>query len=100
MEQALWLCCTRFSCLTYSAGFAEQFDIFCKRRPPEPTGDIIPCFAGCFMTDDAVSLINRDLGYPPPFRKSSRDGDDCVSDGVFRVNYAIFYCESQVLLRV
>src|SRR5258706_11394898 len=100
MEQALQLCCTCFSCLTYSAGFAEQFDIFCKRWPPEPTGDIIPCFAGSFMTDDAVGLINCNLSYPPPFRKSSWDHDDCVSDSIFHVNYAVFYCEPWVLLQV
>ena len=60
-------------------------------------GDIIPRFSGSLMTDDVVGLVNCNLGYPPPFRKSSRDCDDRVSDSISCVNYAIFYCESRVL---
>ena len=52
------------------------------------------------MTDDAVGLVNRNLGYPPPFGKGSRDCDDSVPDGIFYVNYFIFYCKSRVVFRM
>jgi hypothetical protein len=80
---------------------AELFDVFYSGcRPPEPMGDIIPRLSGSLVTYDAVDLINHNPGYPPPFRKSSRDGDDHVSDRIIRINYAVYYCESRVLLRV
>ena len=34
------------------------------------------------MTDDAVGLVNRNLGNPPPFRKSFRYCNDRVPDSV------------------
>ena len=52
------------------------------------------------MTDNAVSLIDRNLGHPPPFRKGLRDCDDGSTDGARAIYYSVFYCVARVLLRM
>ncbi len=38
------------------------------------------------MTNNVVGLVNRNLGHPPPFRKSFQDCDHCIANSVFYVN--------------
>ena len=45
-------------------------------------GHMFPCFSGNPMTGHAMGLVNRNTGYPPPFRESTRYWDDNLNSTV------------------
>jgi len=47
-----------------------------------------------------LGWVNRDLGYPPPFRKSSRDRDDGISNSVCTIYYTALHCVARVLFQM